>query len=331
MTGARRIQVQVCAPARLHLGFLDLHGGLGRRFGSIGLGVDEITTEIAATRAPEVTATGPGAERARWYAQQLIRYLHLSEGARLELRRTIPEHAGLGSGTQMALAVGTALCRLYGLKLGIGDIAAILLRGHRSGIGIGAFSYGGFVVDAGRGPATQIPPIVSQLAVPEAWRFLLVLDRRRQGLSGAEETEAFARLNAMPAGLAAEACRIVLVQVLPALVEADCTVFGAGISRIQEIAGDYFAPVQGGRFNSPKVHEILSYLRDHGAAGIGQSSWGPTGFALFASETMAFQALRRARARWHDTEVLDFVLCRAKNAPAEVRVEHAMAGKSRRC
>ncbi len=25
------------APARLHLGFLDLNGGLGRRFGSLGL------------------------------------------------------------------------------------------------------------------------------------------------------------------------------------------------------------------------------------------------------------------------------------------------------
>ena len=31
--------VEVFAPARLHLGFLDLQGGLGRSYGSIGLAI----------------------------------------------------------------------------------------------------------------------------------------------------------------------------------------------------------------------------------------------------------------------------------------------------
>src|SRR4026208_2452940 len=38
--------VRVGAPARLHLGFLDRNGGLGRMFGSIGLAVDVPRTEL---------------------------------------------------------------------------------------------------------------------------------------------------------------------------------------------------------------------------------------------------------------------------------------------
>ncbi len=37
--------VRVIAPARLHLGFLDLNGGLGRLFGSIGLAIDTPRTD----------------------------------------------------------------------------------------------------------------------------------------------------------------------------------------------------------------------------------------------------------------------------------------------
>ncbi|MGH6945016.1 MAG: beta-ribofuranosylaminobenzene 5'-phosphate synthase family protein, partial [Geminicoccaceae bacterium] len=48
--------VTVCAPARLHLGFLDLHGGLGRRFGSIGLTLEDIATRLRATPAGETQA-----------------------------------------------------------------------------------------------------------------------------------------------------------------------------------------------------------------------------------------------------------------------------------
>ena len=39
--------VQVTTAARLHLGFLDLAGDLGRRFGSIGLAIDAFETRVA--------------------------------------------------------------------------------------------------------------------------------------------------------------------------------------------------------------------------------------------------------------------------------------------
>jgi len=70
--------------------------------------------------------------------------------------------------------------------------------------------------------------------------------------------------------------------------------------------------------------------KEIGAAGIGQSSWGPTGFAIFASETGAFQALRDLRAVYADDAGLDFVLCRARNVPAVVRMDAVVSGKSGR-
>jgi predicted sugar kinase len=113
-------------------------------------------------------------------------------------------------------------------------------------------------------------------------------------------------------------CRLVLMQVLPALVEQDCKLFGEAITTIQEIVGDHFADVQGGRFSSPRLIRVLPWLTGQGATGVGQSSWGPTGFALFANETEAFQVLRYAREYWQDEPELEFMLCKARNSKAYI-------------
>ncbi|MBI2969494.1 MAG: GHMP kinase [Gammaproteobacteria bacterium] len=327
--GPKRVSVRT--PARLHLGFLDLNGNLGRRFGSIGLALADIATEVAGTRdSDDVSATGPDRERAREYARRLMDGAGIKGGVRLEVACAAPSHTGLGSGTQLALAVGVVIRRLFDLRCSVEEIAAMLGRGKRSGIGIGTFLHGGFVVDGGRGRPDGVPPIVARLPVPESWRFLLVVDRAESGMSGDPEDEAIAHLPDMEEGSAAESCRLVLMQVLPALAEADCPAFGSAITRIQELMGRHFAHLQRGQFADPKVQEFLRFFSGCGATGIGQSSWGPTGFAVYASEMEAFDALRRARAKWHDTGSLDFVLCRAQNLPAEIRVDDALAQRIRR-
>ncbi|MGH8245450.1 MAG: beta-ribofuranosylaminobenzene 5'-phosphate synthase family protein, partial [Gammaproteobacteria bacterium] len=169
-------------PARLHLGFLDLNGNLGRRFGSIGLALTEICTELAGTRAGDrVEVFGPDSARVREYARRLLDETGLSGGIRLEVLRAIPGHAGLGSGTQLALATGVAVCRLFKLRLTVDEIARLLGRGQRSGIGVGTFQRGGFLLDGGHGRASVIPPVLCHMPVPEAWRFLLVLNRKGRG------------------------------------------------------------------------------------------------------------------------------------------------------
>lgn len=311
--------VSILAPARLHLGFVDLNGTAGRSFGSLGLGVEDLGIEITAAPHDEIEAEGPVAARAAEYARRLLGHFQLDYGVRLQIHRTIPEHAGLGSGTQLALAVGTAVARLYNLPVGPAEVAAILDRGSRSGIGIGTFTQGGFIVDAGRGPQTEVPPVVSRLHFPDSWRLVLVMDPQRQGMSGPPERQAFDELDPMPQATAHTLSWLVLMQVLPAIAECDCSAFGAAINRIQEVIGDYFAPVQGGRFYSQAVAGVVAELGSAGASGIGQSSWGPTGFAVFPSETQAHQAIRQLRDADSIPAELDIRICRGRNRPAEIR------------
>jgi beta-RFAP synthase len=309
--------VTITTPARLHLGFLDLNGGLGRRFGSIGLAISGLRTRLTISRAAQSSAQGPDAERVARYLDAMQRRLRLAGHHHVKVNETVPAHAGLGSGTQVALAVACGLRALNRLPEDIhGDMAA-LQRGARSGVGIGAFGGGGLVVDAGRGAQTRLPPIVGRIPFPEPWRVLVLLDLQRQGVHGDEEINAFARLAPMSADDAAHLCRLVLMRALPAVAEQDLASFGSAITELQARLGDYFAPTQGGeRFSSPDVAAMLRHLEAQGACGIGQSSWGPTGFAFAASEAQANQLV--ALARQHPVaRALDIRVCAGLNRGAE--------------
>ncbi len=288
--------VTVRVPARLHLGFLDLNGGFGRRFGSIGLPLSEPETVLRLSRASETTAEGPDSERAARYLATLTRHLGLPGPHRLVIEEAIPPHAGLGSGTQVALAVSAALRSLHGLPLDPRADATLLDRGARSGIGIASFHQGGVIVDGGKLAADTPPPVVAQLPFPQEWRAILILDHGQSGIHGAAEVEAFRELPVFPAELAAEICRHVLMGAMPALVEHDIARFGAAITAIQHRVGMHFAPVQGGVFTSRPVAALAEKLADAGAVGIGQSSWGPTGFAFAPSQAAASAMVEAVRA-----------------------------------
>ena len=276
--------VTVTVPARLHLGFLDLNGGLGRRFGSIGLAINGLKTSITFNAASQLRVTGPENERVRGYLQAMQRALHIKDTCHVRIDEVVPAHAGLGSGTQIALAVAAGVRRFHGLPLDVRGDAIRLERGARSGVGIGLFDHGGLVVDGGRGPLTTAAPVVSRMPFPEQWRILVVLDPHRQGVHGPDEREVFSKLAPSSDGQAAHLCRLVLMKALPALAERDIAGFGSAINEMQVLLGDYFAAIQGGsRFSSPDVAAALAALEDEGAYGIGQSSWGPTGFAFAPS------------------------------------------------
>ena len=166
--------IRVEAPARLHLGFLDPGASSGRHYGSIGLALDTLTTTVSTEPSATLEITGPHAIQARLIVDTLIRYYALPNSFSLRIEQAIPVHAGLGSGTQLALAVGTAMLRTCGRDVGTSDLGALLGRGRRSGIGMNLFEHGGLVVDGGRGPLTVIPPMISRLGFPPDWRVLLV-------------------------------------------------------------------------------------------------------------------------------------------------------------
>jgi beta-ribofuranosylaminobenzene 5'-phosphate synthase len=324
MSGCNTPQrVSVVTTARLHMGFLDLHGGLGRRFGSIGLALEQPSTDLVVTRSAAFEAHGLGADRALEYAKRFMGRAQLLQGVNLELKSAIPEHAGLGSGTQMALAVGVALAKLYELPLSIREVAALTDRGARSGIGIGAFEQGGLLLDGGRGEATLVPPLLSRMDFPEEWRVLLLFDRSGVGVHGHEEVEAFRTLPEFPEEVAAALCRRILMQALPAVAEKNLDAFGAAIYEIQCRIGDYFASAQGGeRYTSAAVGDALEWMRAQGVQCVGQSSWGPTGFAVLENELEAQAMAAALEARCAQRQGMSFILCQARNQGSEVRVAY---------
>ncbi|NGO54813.1 beta-ribofuranosylaminobenzene 5'-phosphate synthase family protein [Allomesorhizobium camelthorni] len=279
--------VTIRVPARLHLGFLDLNGDVGRRFGSVGLPLSEPETVVTLSLAAETSVEGSEAARAEGHLSALCRHLGIKSHHRLMVEQAIPSHAGLGSGTQIALAVAAALRTLHGLPLDIAGDAVLLARGARSGIGIASFESGGVIVDAGKSSSGRPPPVVARLPFPDEWRVLLILDEAVEGLHGQDELQAFRALPQFPAAGAGEICRQVLMGLMPALVERDLPVFGAAVTTIQTLIGTHFAPAQGGVFTSRRVEALARRLADAGAVGIGQSSWGPTGFAFAPSEDEA--------------------------------------------
>ena len=292
------IVVRVSAPARLHLGFLDLNGDSGRKFGSIGLAINSYYTIIKAQRSEHISISGQSASPqiiqkaetllTRFY-QTLGNNITASEqNVALTIEQLIPDHAGFGSGTQLALTIGTALCRLYDINATTAEIAQQLGRGKRSGIGIATFERGGFIVDGGNKPNHSTPPpLLAHHQLPNEWRMVLIMDPEHKGVHGQQEKNAFTTLAQFPLVNSQAICHLCLMQLLPALVEKELDQFGNAITKIQRLIGDHFAPAQGGRYTSDKVARVLEHALTLGHTGIAQSSWGPTGVVFVGSEIAA--------------------------------------------
>jgi beta-RFAP synthase len=332
--------VSVIAPARLHMGFLDLSSALGRHFGSIGVALNEPVTQIVISKSKQIPQSpskrglsspaffsplfeggrgGFALNRAEKCLTAFCQTFNVSDEVQIEVIKAIPEHVGLGSGTQMALAVGAGLNAFYDLGLSVRDIAAMMDRGLRSGIGIGVFEQGGFVVDGGRGENTITPPMLAHFDIPETWRFLLVFDQRGQGLHGQQEIQAFKTLPPFPRNEAERLSYLLLMQALPAIAENDLARFGEVITELQRTVGEHFAPAQGGVFTSPDVAQAMKFLAERGAVAIGQTSWGPTGFCLIEGEDVAEELVESARAVFAETP-LQFKVVNARNRGGEVVV-----------
>jgi beta-RFAP synthase len=308
----------VTATARLHFGFLDPSGRSVRPFGSFGLSLDRPITRLVLRRAEGLAVSGPERERAEPYLRTIAASSGVDPAYDLKIEEAIPPHAGLGSGTQLALAVGSAFAALEGLSLAPREIASRLGRGARSGIGIATFAEGGAVLDGGP-LAGRLPKLVRRVPFPAEWSVLLIFDRDAKGLAGGSEAAAFETLPDFPAHEAEALSRRITEGALPALAAGDFATFCRHVGDLQARMGDYFAPSQGGAYASPRVADALAWLRNEGIVGLGQSSWGPTGFAFAASQAEGEDLAGRLQA--HVTHPgLRFALAHGRNEGAKVEI-----------
>lgn len=289
------VRVTIQTGARLHFGLLAHRPPSGRHFGGVGLMIDSPGVHLSARLAPRDEVIAPPSIKDRVekiiekYRQQTIGD-NSSSTCKVEVHHAVPAHQGLGSGTQLALAVGQAIAQLEGEPandIDIFDLAARVGRGKRSALGTYGFFFGGFLIDGGKKDLEDIGTLSARQHFPFDWRVVLVTPPHEAGLSGVEERAAFQHLSGMPESMTNRLCRIVLMDLLPALMESDFPGVSESLYEYGQQVGEYFEPVQGGRFASRQMQQLAKTLRERGHLGVGQSSWGPTMFVLAESQESA--------------------------------------------
>ncbi|MGZ0746739.1 beta-ribofuranosylaminobenzene 5'-phosphate synthase family protein [Haloparvum sp. AD34] len=296
---------RVSAGARLHFGFGNLSLSHERLYGALGVALAEPSVVVEAAPASEVSVEVAPASDAdsvatdtaavvgdvREFATRACDLLGV-DGAAITVEESLPRHAGLGSGTQLALATLAAVARSHDRAPAVRDRAPALGRGGRSGIGVAAFERGGFVLDAGHPTARfttdrpetgswEVPAVAARHPIPDHWRFLLVIPDADPGRSGAGEDATMRTVveGADPA-LADRIAGIVSRRVLPAVAEGRAEAFGAAVAEVGRLNGNWYTDEQGGVFRPP-VGDVVAALADSPAVfGAGQSSWGPAVYGV---------------------------------------------------
>jgi beta-ribofuranosylaminobenzene 5'-phosphate synthase len=282
--------------ARLHFGVLDLRGAHGRWFGGIGASASTPTLLVSASPSPTLIVEGDDADRAEEYARQFLTYYQSAQGGVVRVHRSLPRHAGLGSGTQLALAVARALAEVHGITADARDLARAVGRARRSAIGTWTFAGGGLVVEGGRRPDRDVcGPLLARLPFPLTWRCVVAVPEGKPGISGADEADAFARLPAPSERDVERVAHLVLMSLLPAVADVDLAAFGRALTEIQETTGRWFAPEQGGTFAPGQSGELVKQMRGWGAPGVGQSSWGPAVYGIVEGEDAALRLADHVR------------------------------------
>lgn len=321
----RRVIVQT--PSRIHMTLTDLAGDRGRVDGGVGVALDDPGIVVEAELGEGLSVRGENADRAMAAAKAVMDRFGLG-GAEIRVRSCYRQHVGLGGGTQLAMAVGKALCELHGRPASARDIAAAVGRGGTSGIGVAAFERGGFIVDGGHsfGPGKEKgdfrpssaslgvapPPVLVQSEIPESWKFLLAMPSLPKGAHGRKELDVFGTFCPVPRDEVAELCREILVGMIPAVLEEDLDGFGTAVNRVQELG---FKKVEVG-LQHPLVRSLMETMRSAGAAGAGLSSFGPTVYAVTDSGTRDIEAAAMEVMRDAGGEV---VVTRSRNSGARLR------------
>ena len=284
--------VRVSAPSRLHFGLIRFEEQGLRSFGGLGMMIDRPRTEVELSVAPDWDVSGRQSLRAEKVVQQALKIFNPGDSRRLSIRvadAPLP-HVGLGSGTQLALALAAGIHALgcdqpYELEQLVGAAG----RGGRSAVGSHGFQQGGLIWEVGKGASETLGKLHTRVAVPLGWRIVLVRLPTETGISGEQEAAAFGSLPPVPPATTQLLCELAEAKILPAALAEDFQQFASGVYDYGVAAGNCFASVQGGPFATSQIETAVHELRSLGVEGVGQSSWGPTIFACCENETNARQ------------------------------------------
>lgn len=322
-------QVIVHAASRLHFGLFALAArspaAAERSYGGVGVMVDRpgLELHVAATTQPGLEIVADSlAERINTFAGRWSEfYSRPFQGLRISLLNPTPDHIGLGTGTQLGLAVAAGLGTFHGWPVPpVEELARSVGRGARSAVGAYGFALGGLIVDRGKLPGEFLAPLDCRLALPAAWRFVLVRPQSGAGLAGEREQQAMDHANRNLGPLTEQLVAEARERLLPAAAQQNFADFAASLGRYCELAGQFYTDVQGGPYNGPVVAALAQRIRDLGHRGMGQSSWGPTLFVVCEHEVAAQELAAKlaAGATAHDRP--EITIAAVFNEPARIEV-----------
>jgi beta-ribofuranosylaminobenzene 5'-phosphate synthase len=327
----RRIVIRT--PSRVHVTLIDMHGGLGRVDGGIGITLDEPAVLIEAELSPLLSVSGGDAviqERVGQIATDVLRKLGAGGSVAITVRSHYPAHVGLGSGSQLSLAVARAIAELHGRHLPVKELARLVGRGGTSGIGTAAFDYGGFIVDGGHtfgaggeksdfrpsaaSRGVSPPPVIARHDFPPDWKVLLAIPDVPAGASGNIETDIFRARCPVPLDEVRALSHEILMRMLPGIASRDLALFGSSVNAVQGLG---FKKVELS-LQPPQVIGLIPVLRDAGAAGAGLSSFGPTVYAIGDTGMSAIE--QAARSFMKESGGGKTLITTGRNSGATVRV-----------
>lgn len=330
--------VILSAPSRLHLGLVPGPDGGAEFFGGAGIMLTHPRTTVRLHPTKATRIHGVHSTRAAEFAEAWLRQEQTtSRQFDLNVIEAPSEHTGLGSGTQLALAVGIGLnlfdhsesARLERIvnrlsEIEVLEVARRLGRAGRTVIGTRGFQLGGMIIDWGRAPAQPQADSSVRLPFPAEWPILLVTLPHPPGLHGKAELAAFQREIERHSGLRSEMLELLNQQIIPGVQQQDFSRFAEGVWNFGNCSGRIFERIQDGIFCSPSVTDLVGRFRKAGAIAVVQSSWGPTIGVIFPStEEAAKVAATVCQDLPIDTEVS---ITSADNQGARIETDFQMPG-----
>ena len=326
-------RVIVKTPSRIHMTLIDMHGGSGRVDGGVGITLDEPGILLEVHQSPVLEIRGCDnlmQDQIAGIARHVLHEIHAGGSVAITVRQHFPSHFGLGSGSQMALAVAQAICECYGSTRSVNELAMLVGRGGTSGIGTAAFEQGGFIIDGGHrfgegcekhdfrpsraSRDVRPPPVIIRHEFPADWRILLAMPNLPAGASGMRETDIFKTHCPVPLGEVQALCHEILMRMLPGIVERDLDLFGSSVNAVQVLG---FKRVELS-LQPPAVTGLLDTMRDAGAAGAGMSSFGPTVYAIGDTDMRGIEQAAQSFMKVHSGGTT--LITSARNKGASLRV-----------
>ncbi|MFW9824893.1 MAG: beta-ribofuranosylaminobenzene 5'-phosphate synthase family protein, partial [Candidatus Thorarchaeota archaeon] len=294
------------------MSLIDENGYTGRVDGGIGLMLDRPNVVFeASNNAKEFKIEAhkyyrESIEVINEIASKVFKLFNISnKNFHFNLKRYFPSHVGLGSKTQLSLAIISAITKLKKFeRLSVEQLTQFVERGGTSGIGWRGFEMGGFILDGGHdfghgkekenflpsSASSNTNPAITLIRhdIPKNWRFVLVIPNVKKGAYGDEEVRVFQNYAPIPQNEVNEVSHQIIMKIIPGIVKNDLKCFGDGLKRIQSIG---FKKIEI-NLQHQIVKDLLRFFEDYGLTAYGMSSFGPSVVGIVESDSEAEELLK---------------------------------------